>query len=259
MALAAFLTTRHTRGFTLLPLLVGLGAGAIGLTFTRGAWIGLLMGLIVIVWRASRARMLNTAKLAAIGVGVLVLGLALLPKMSERLASDYGEDAGSSSADERLGLIRIAINVIIGNPIFGVGPGAYDNEFKAYVPPGLSQWIYTVHNEFLLRTAETGLLGGFAFIWFMYSGFRVASRLYRSPDLNTKVLGIGWAAGLASLIVQMNLVPWRGFSYNAMLWMFMGLMDAFDRLNEQRLPAKDEFTLGAADRRAQFGGTNSGL
>jgi len=35
---------------------------------------------------------------------------------------------------------------------------------------------------------------------------------------------------LIALVWQMTWVPWRGFSYNAMFWMFLGLIDACDRM-----------------------------
>jgi hypothetical protein len=35
---------------------------------------------------------------------------------------------------------------------------------------------------------------------------------------------------LVALIWQMNWVPWIGWSYNAMLWLMLGLMDGAQRL-----------------------------
>ena len=40
----------------------------------------------------------------------------------------------------------------------------------------------------------------------------------------------GWLAALIALVWQMNWVPWSGWTYNAMLWIMLGLMDGAQRL-----------------------------
>jgi len=165
-----------------------------------------------------------------IAVLVALAGIALLPTMAERLAQDYGANPQTSAWDERWGLMRIAFNMIAQNPLFGVGPGAYMYVFKSYIPAGLNQWVSAVHNEFLLRAAEVGIPGAIAFTALIIAGLRMGMRLLKTKRLDLITLGAAWVAALISLIWQMSWVPWTGFTYNAMLWFMLGIMDAACRL-----------------------------
>ncbi len=224
IATAMFVAKRPPTRIPLLPLLVLMGAGAIGLSFTRAAWAGFIIGFVAICILCRRRRMLQNSKVVGIAIAVGILGIALLPTMMVRLQGDYG---GESAFNERLGLIVIALNVIAAHPLTGVGVGAYASTFKSYVPAGLDQdqWLYTVHNQFLLVGAETGIPGAIAFIAFLVMGFRVALRLTRTDDARVSVSAIGWFGGLLALVWQMSWVPWLAFPYNAMLWMMLGVMD----------------------------------
>jgi O-antigen ligase len=224
IATAMFVAKGLTARIPLLPLLVLMGAGAIGLSFTRAAWAGLIIGFIAICILCRRRRMLQNRKAVGIAIVGGILGIALLPTMMLRLQADYG---GESALSERLGLIVIALNVIAAHPLTGVGAGAYASTFKSYVPAGLdqNQWLYTVHNQFLLVGAETGIPGAMAFIVFLLMGFRVALRLSRTDNAKISISAIGWFGGLLALVWQMSWVPWLAFPYNAMLWMMLGVMD----------------------------------
>ncbi len=215
-----------------IPLML-MGIAAIGLSFTRAAWIGLIFGFGAIISIALRHRWLNFRMIIVIfivlGVGVAVL----LPTMLNRVASDYQGGKGSTTQetlDERMGLNKIAFNVIVHHPIFGVGPGAYPYEYRAYVPAGLNQWLYTVHNTYLLWAAETGIVGGLIFIWLLFTGFKIALRLARTPPSLVSICATGWFGAMIILSWMMFWVPWIGFSYSAMFWFMLGLMDGAQRL-----------------------------
>jgi O-antigen ligase len=211
-----------------------MGAAAIGLTFTRAAWAGLVLGGGLLAMLLARRRVARWHRIAAIALVIAVGVLALLPTMSARLTNDYGGNANVSAWEERWGLMRIAFNMIAHHPINGVGAGAYQFVFKHYIPPGLNQWLYTVHNEFLLRAAETGVLGMIAFIALVIAGFRIGIRLMRAGQPQFVTIGAAWSAALLTLVWQMSWVPWTGFSYNAMLWFMLGAMDGTRRLIDER-------------------------
>jgi O-antigen ligase len=148
--------------------------------------------------------------------------VALMPLIQRRL-----EESVSDAYDERAGLMRIAFEVIKAHPVFGVGPGAYSHVFKEYLPAGMDQWLYTVHNEYLLRAAETGIIGGIAFVWLLLAALRQSRDLLRyssSPEI--RALALGWGAALLYLAWQMYWVPWRGFGYNALFWFMLGIIEA---------------------------------
>jgi len=82
----------------------------------------------------------------------------------------------------------------------------------------------------MLRAAEIGIPGALAFAFFLVVGFKVALRLARTGQTLIGVCALGWFGALIALVWQMNWVPWIGWSYNAMLWVMLGLMDAAQRL-----------------------------
>jgi putative inorganic carbon (HCO3(-)) transporter len=209
-----------------------MGVAALALTFTRGAWSGFALGMIVVAIMGMRSSAIP-GKTVLLGAVVAVIGgLLLLPAMLARVAGDYSDEGGSTTSglDERLGLIKIALNIIAEHPVTGIGPGSYGHLFKSYLPGGMDQWLFIVHNEFLLRAAEIGIPGALAFIFFLIVGFKVALRLARTGQTLVAVCALGWFGALIALVWQMNWVPWSGWSYNAMLWVMLGLMDAAQRL-----------------------------
>lgn len=216
-----------------IVVLTGMGIAAIGLSYTRAAWIGLAMAVaLVLLLGIRQRRVLPRAGLATLAVAAL--GAAMLyPTLMARVAADYasgGSDPTDATLDERFLLIRIALNVIQSHPLIGVGPGAYAHVFKGYTGDIEAHWLFTVHNEFLLRAAETGIPGALAFVALLVVAVRTALRLVRADATLLGTAALGWVGALAALVWQMNWVPWSGFAYNAMFWLVLGLMDGADRL-----------------------------
>ncbi len=220
------------RGYAVILSLMGITA--LVLTFTRGAWSGFVLGMIVLSIMGLKSRVISGKIVLTGTVAAVIGGMLLLPVMLERVAGDYsGESVSTTSGmDERMGLIQIALNIISEHPLTGIGPGSYGYLFKNYIPGGMDQWLFVVHNEFLLRAAEIGIPGALAFAFFLIVGFKVALRLSRSGHSLISVCALGWFAALIALVWQMNWVPWTGWSYNAMLWIMLGLMDSAQRLVE---------------------------
>lgn len=224
-----------SRKYAVIVSLMGLLA--LLLTFTRGAWSGFLFGMVVVVYIGLRARVISGKTVFIAAALVVIAILAFTPVMLERVAMDYSGQSGSESTlEERLGLIQIALNIIAAHPITGIGPGSYGYLFKSYMPGGIDQWVFVVHNEFLLQAAEIGIPGAIAFVAFLVAGFRVARRLVRGGFTLVGVCALGWIGALVTLIWQMSWVPWIGWSYNAMLWVMLGLMDAAQRLVVRQEP-----------------------
>jgi len=208
------------RPWTLAATVIGLVS--LVLTFTRAAWAGFVIGFSYLLLFGVRYTRMKPRTVAMIVGAAISVVIALSPLIQMRLSESVGD-----AYDERAGLMQIAMNIIAAHPVFGVGPGAYAYVFKDYLSPGMDQWLYTVHNEYLLRTAESGILGGLAWVWILLAALRQSRDLLkRSASLEIRALALAWGAGLLNLAWQMYWVPWRGFGYNALFWFMLGLIEA---------------------------------
>lgn len=230
LVIAFFVTNDPTRDRRVMAVLGVGGAVALILTFTRACWTAFALGSVIMAVMAFRRGLLRTRDLVALScIGVVLIG-AFSPMIAKRIADSPVNEA----YDERAGLMRIAIRVIKDNPVLGIGDGAYGAVYKGYVQGSDRQWLATVHNEYLLRGAETGIPGMIAFIWFLCAAIKRANRLSRSPDRTIATLGLGWTCGLIALCWEMYWDIWRGYTYNALLWMMLGLMELTIEHERQR-------------------------
>lgn len=223
IAMSLYLCRGRIINRRLLMGVVVLGSGAIALTYTRAAWCSLLIGGAWVVFFGNRRRLLRPGALAYV-LAAAIAGAAIgAPLIAQRLAQSPLEE----SYDERKALMDMSFHVIAARPLTGVGPGAYGHTYKRYIPPELDDsWMFVVHNNYLRRTAESGIPGGIAFVFLLYSGIRLSLALTRSRRSLSRAIGLGAGAGIAGLCFEMYWDTWQAFPYNAMLWLIFGLLVA---------------------------------
>ncbi|OGS27719.1 MAG: hypothetical protein A2297_00240 [Elusimicrobia bacterium RIFOXYB2_FULL_48_7] len=135
---------------------------ALALTFTRGAWIGLLVSLTVLA--VYKRRMLFFVPLA-----LLVLMMAI-PATRARVVNTFS----FAYEIERINIWRIAFGVIKENPILGAGPETFQEAFYTRKLPEKTDNIYFLkrehfhyHNIYLGLCAESGLISLVLFLAFV--------------------------------------------------------------------------------------------
>jgi len=226
--------------------LVALGVTALTLTFTRASWTAFAIALTWLLCVAARRGALRLGRIVPVGIAVCIAIVVFWPMIQLRLADSPVGDAYG----ERAGLMRMALRVIAAQPLTGVGPGAYMYTFKQFLTPELrDQWLAPVHNAYLLRAAEAGIPGGLAWVFLLVAGLRQAVRLTRSRRPLIRVTAIGWSAGLLALCWEMSWDIWRGFTYNALLWFLLGVMDAAERI-ARGVPSPAGYGSGSTERTA---------
>ncbi|MES2352835.1 MAG: O-antigen ligase family protein [Pseudomonadota bacterium] len=216
-------------------ILIGMGVIALILTLSRSAWISFLVGGAWLVIIAYRRRILAYQKILYIAIVAGVAAFVAAPLIVLRLQSSPLQ----RSYDERFALMQMAINVIIHNPIFGVGPGAYEVSYKNYLTADLAdKWLWTVHNHYLLRTAETGIPGGLAWILLIVMGIVQALRLSKSRRLPIRTLAIGCGAGIVAVAQQMYWDMWTHVVAQELFWFLLGLMGAAEVIDRRARQAE---------------------
>lgn len=127
------------------------------LTASRGGLLALVALVAVWVWRRRGA---VTAGL--LGLGMLALIVALPSRLGEI-------DASESSAAGRVDAWYSGLEMLLANPLFGVGPGQFaDNNGNL-----------TAHNSFVLVMGEAGFIGYTLWLAFVVYGFRMMLAVLR--------------------------------------------------------------------------------
>jgi putative inorganic carbon (hco3(-)) transporter len=169
---------------------------ALYLTFSYATWLALIIW--VLFWLFFRGIGATRKKKTAIIYGLLFLAaIAILfvsQLNSEKL--DNFLHSGRSSWQSRLMIWRAAWAMAKDHPIFGIGPGMFQDYYLKYqnrfVIPYLEWAVPQPHNLFLAFWLETGLLGLVGFIWLLIIFFK---KIYASARSNYLALILAMMMG----------------------------------------------------------------
>jgi O-antigen ligase len=167
-------------------LLVPLAA-ALALTFSRGAWLALAVVLVASGLAAVRQRWSGPER-RRLGVGALLIVatfLVVLVPLHEllkgRLDPSTNPLEGRSLA-ERAVEWRLAPALVADRPLLGVGGGNYGLAARAWHQALLVESpVQPAHDLLLLISAETGLLGGLAWLVLVAEPWRTVLAARNSP------------------------------------------------------------------------------
>jgi O-antigen ligase len=171
----------------------GSGAVALGLTFVRGAWIGLAAGVFACAMVFRQRSVVALASLA-----VVVVAIAGAPAVYERLTVE-GKPWLDNTAQDRLAMLSGGLRMLRDHPVAGVGPGQVKHVYPAYAPPeALRRSTSHLHNTPLQIAVERGVVG--LALWLvLYAVFFVETvKIYRglrNPDDRALAGGVILATG----------------------------------------------------------------
>lgn len=201
------------RSGLLLVWLAGVG-GALLMSFSRGAWLGLAVGLVAITLLYSRRTALVMAGSGVLLAAVLILGSAnLLPSaLTQRFTSvsDYFrifDVRGVKVTDanfavvERMAHWQAAWGMIQDRLWFGYGAGNYPAAYARYSLAGWQEALGHAHNVLLNVTAETGVVGLSAYMFFLATALWTcwrAARAAAAHDAVAHALALGVLGILAA-------------------------------------------------------------
>jgi putative inorganic carbon (HCO3(-)) transporter len=142
------------------------------ITFSRAGFIALITIVLLSLVALVRRRLPGAA--IAIFVGILVVPPLLPAGYLDRLntITDIEKDR-TGSAQGRLEDFGAAIDVVIANPVTGVGLG---QDILALNEQRGATWR-SVHNVYLQYAVDLGIPGAVLFIWLLVASFRGAKRV----------------------------------------------------------------------------------
>lgn len=147
-----------------------------------------LMTLVLLFgWQRARIKGIGIAVASAIGV-VLVLSLvpgpfqARVQQIIQELRQERADRPASTSTGYRLEFYRNTFALIRQHPLTGFGTGGFPAAYAEQVRDSGSVASKNPHNEFMLITVQTGIVGLAAFLWLLWQQWRYARRLPTPMD-----------------------------------------------------------------------------
>jgi O-antigen ligase len=210
-----------SRGFRKL---IGLAAVALGvlaliLTQTRGGWIAAAVSLVLFYGPLVQHRRVSIAAPLTVAAILLVASLAFHDVIQQRLEDDGG------SGESRIPLMRTAARMIADHPILGVGANNYGAVLDRYTTTsGWTEWIWTVHNKFLLVLAEGGIGALLAFIWFLTSTIRQGWQTWKAADPVLSMFALACTAAIIGHLMHLQLDLFSGREQVQLLWLLCALI-----------------------------------
>jgi O-antigen ligase len=165
-------------------------AVAVGISFSRGAYLGLIVGAVFFtIIFLKRTGILGKALVAA-GVLFVIILIFNSNIISQRLASSFNLKEGSNA--ERYKNWVQAADIIQEYPLGGVGLGNYA---RTVDPTAAGRSSIYAHNLFLDIAAETGILSAVLFLLLIFFS------IWRNVK-NNNMMSLGLASGLVAFSVH---------------------------------------------------------
>ncbi len=188
-------------GYAIITLLLAAG---LFLSFSRGAWLGAVASIGVLIVFAPRRLWMGAALAAVALIGLIGLSSAgLLPSaISERLADagtllDIRDVRGVPINDTNYALIerqahwQAALNMLTEHPWTGVGFSNYQPLYEQYRLLNWPMPLGHAHNIYLNVAAETGLIGLGLYLLLWISILALTFRLIRHAHGVERAIAIG--------------------------------------------------------------------
>ena len=219
---AAFLARKNGGWLfrALCMLAMGLAVTAIVLTYSRGGFIGLCVGMGLWVAREHGRRVQGAVVAALLFVSLAVFA----PQTFWARNETVGEFHQDASAMGRVHAWQVASRISLDRPLLGVGLGGFRYAWSQYAPPEARR-AYVAHNIFLDVIGELGWLGLAAFL--VFAGGAAAGAFEASRDRDLGWLSRGIAASVAGYLVTQL---FAGYVTSAHLYVLFGMAACAQRI-----------------------------
>lgn len=208
---------------TIVILLVGIWA--LILTYSRAGWSSFLLAAIVFVVAGARQGWIRfrivVLLLFILSLFISVFWDSISPRLTYNLA-----------AKSRIPTMEIAWKIIRGNPALGVGVNAYSEEYHKYVTDELRAEgaMSILHNQYLLVWAETGIIGLFSFIWFLFAIYREGLRTMTCKENDGRILGTGVIMSILAICLSIMTQAGNYGAIPILTWFCAGYIAATRRV-----------------------------
>jgi putative inorganic carbon (HCO3(-)) transporter len=220
LILAMFIIASSPRSKLALAFAGAITAGCLIYTWSRGAWLGFLIGILVFLLMYSK----NTLTALLFGaLGVPFLPLILPSSIIQRFLS-IG-NLGDSSTSYRVNIWRGVVRML--KDYFSSGIGIGNDSFRLVYPLYALSGIETAphaHNLYLQIFIEIGIVGLFVFLAVMFIYAQSSITLHVEERRPTKLISTAIFSGLLAVLAQgMTDYIWYNYRVFLMFWLMLGL------------------------------------
>ena len=200
LSLAVLLATgrRWLRYVAIASLIAGIPALAI--TGSRAGWAATVLSTAIVLAVAWRRQRIGRRSLVVGAAAALVLVVPAAGIVTARLTED---DRGS--AQSRVSMIWLGFRIVKDRPLTGVGLNNVGVATPDYVDATFTrQYLYAIHDRYLLSAAEAGVLAFLAFLWVLVAAVRNGARVIRAGPTDLALLAAGLTGAIAGQAVHMT-------------------------------------------------------
>jgi hypothetical protein len=227
----ALLFARSGRLLTGLGIAAFLWGGlAMILTYSRGGWVALSLGIVLVMMNHMRRRVKWRSRVLALVFLISILG-ALFLTFGEQVSARLFRSS-PTALRSRESLLIAAWEMIRAHPLLGIGLNNFVERLPEFDVVGISAvWMAPVHNEFVLVAAETGALGFAAFVAVMGTLVWRAWRTWMRSEGAESWLACGLLAGFVAFLAH-GMIGWayRMEVLYRLFWFLAGFLWALPKV-----------------------------
>ena len=200
----------------LIMLLLMMGFAGVVFSQTRGAWLAMAVGALVIVFFHRQNLLKAAGNIAAVVIIGFALTLALISiggqqqaakqfnEITERVVS--AADISQGTAASRIEIWKSSVEMIAVRPLAGYGPDQmylWSPAFKTLKKAQIEKNTIPdrTHNEFLQVAVNSGFPGLLVFLWIISAVVLMSARSFKSNS-GLKGSAIGITAALVGYVAQ---------------------------------------------------------
>jgi O-antigen ligase len=195
---------------------------ALAFTFSRGAFLGLVVAAAVLL---AGSRVSVATKTGIVVVAVLVAVLAGSALLSDKFVQDkilgIADDPSTMS---RVYMWQSSFDMARAYPL-GIGLGEFDRVYPVFRLPGAHPGLVRSHNAYLTLLVELGLLGLAVYAWFAWRWGSLMRPLLSGRPGPVRALALGAVASAVAIAAQsftysleFSKPLWVTFALGAFAW-----------------------------------------
>jgi O-antigen ligase len=189
------------------------------LTYSYAAWAAVIGSLIII--HLIKNRKFNKQ---IILISLIIILLIAVTQWNTQKFDDL-KNFSRSSLESRIMIWQAAVKILADNPVWGIGPGNFQNkylEYQKYFPPYLEWAVPQPHNIYLAFWLQSGLLGLIGFLTLIAIWFRQQIALIKTQK-NSEVVAVFLGIILYILIHGLIDTPYWKNDLALVFWLIIAL------------------------------------